>query len=248
MTENHLNEWLVSRFPGAVNLLFPRRCPVCGEIVLPAGSLICPGCRGKLEPVREPRCLKCGKEIPSRDLEYCLDCTRHRRSFVRGYSVYNYTETASESMAAIKYKNKREYLDFYSEEAVRRLEEPFSEMRPDCLVPVPVHPGRRRKRGFNQAEILAAAIGDAYGIPVLPGLLVRKKNTSPQKELSPGERLKNLSEAFAPGGRAPEKMRRVMIVDDIYTTGATMEACTRILLGSGFEQVYFFAIFIGRGL
>ncbi len=248
MTERHLNEWVASAFPGVVDLLFPRRCPVCGDIVLPRGELICPGCRGKLSPVKEPRCLKCGKEIGRPEAEYCFDCLRHPRSFERGYSVYNYTAAASDSMAAVKYKNRREYLDFYGEEAVRRLEKPFSGMRPDCLIPVPVHPGRRKLRGFNQAEILADSIGEAYGIPVLSDFLIRKRNTSPQKELSPAERLKNLTKAFAAAGPAPEFLRKDTTATEIYTTGATIEACSRVLLGAGFTEVYFFTVFIGQGL
>ena len=248
MRARHLNDWLAASFPGPVNLLFPRRCPVCGDIVLPVGELICPGCRKKLSPVKEPRCMKCGKELLREEEEYCFDCLRHPGSFARGYSVFNYTDEASDSMAAVKYKNRREYLDFYGEEAIRRLAEPFSRKRPDCLIPVPVHPKRLRKRGFNQAGVLADRIGEAFGIPVREDLLVRVKNTSPQKDLSPAERLKNLRSAFRAGGPVPPGMRTAMIVDDIYTTGATMEACTRILLEAGFSEVSFFTIFIGRGI
>lgn len=125
-----------------LDALFPRRCPVCGDIVMPPGKLICPGCQGRLSFVKSPVCKKCGKEILSEYQEYCFDCTRHRRSFEYGIALLNYNEAAGASMAAVKYKNRREYLDFYAGEAVRRLGSEFEAMRADCLIPVPVHPKR----------------------------------------------------------------------------------------------------------
>ena len=107
-------------------------------------------------------------------------------------------------MAKIKYGNKREYLDFYGAAMAARFGKAVCRMRADVLVPVPIHPSRRRARGFNQAEVLADEIGRRLGVPVYPNLLVRTKKTAPQKELSAAERLKNLSGAFClrgvPGG------------------------------------------------
>ena len=100
------------------DLLFPRRCPVCGDIVLPRGELICPACVKKLSFVKQPVCKKCGKEISSAEREYCLDCTKHKRSFDYGRALLNYNDTAKKSMADIKYRNRREYLDFYAGIAV----------------------------------------------------------------------------------------------------------------------------------
>lgn len=96
----------------AADLLFPRRCPVCGDVVLPKGRLICPGCVKKLSFVTPPVCMKCGKEIDSGLLEYCPDCARRPKSFEYGMALLNYNKTAAASMAAVKYRNKREYLDF----------------------------------------------------------------------------------------------------------------------------------------
>lgn len=76
------------------DLLFPRRCPVCGDIVLPRGELICPACVKKLSFVKQPVCKKCGKEISSAEREYCLDCTKHKRSFDYGRALLNYNDTA----------------------------------------------------------------------------------------------------------------------------------------------------------
>ena len=87
-----------------INLFFPRRCPVCGDIVQPFGELICPGCVGKLSPVGQPVCKKCGKEVESRQMEYCRDCARTPKAFEQNFALLNYNSAASRSMSAIKYK------------------------------------------------------------------------------------------------------------------------------------------------
>ena len=184
---------LTEALPG---LLFPRRCPVCDDIVMPKGELCCPECRSLLSYVREPVCMKCGKEISDGTEEYCSDCRKHRRTFEYAISVFNYTDIASDSLSAIKYKNRREYLDFYAEEALRRRGERLLNIHADCMIPVPVHPARLRKRGFNQAALLAEKIGEKLNIPVEENFLRRNRNTAPQKVLGPAERLKNLQQAF----------------------------------------------------
>ena len=113
----------------------------------------------------------------------------------------------------------------------------ISEMEADCLVPVPLHPTRYRKRGFNQAELLARELGALSGIPVRTDILFREKKTEAQKELTPDQRIRNLQKAFRAD---PEKadVSSVILVDDIYTTGSTAEACTRALKEAGVGKVY----------
>ena len=236
-----------NQFPrAALDALYPRRCPVCGEIVTPKGRLICPSCLLRLSPVKSPVCQKCGKEVWSEEIEYCPDCVKHRRSFARGMALFNYTEEAARSMAAVKYKNKREYLDFYGAALAARYEKQIRRMHADALVPVPVHPSRKRARGFNQAEVLAICLGKRLGIPVGSGMLIRDKKTKPQKELSAADRLKNLSGAFR-AGTIPEGIKTVLLVDDIYTTGSTVEACARALRSAGVSRVYFVVICMTGG-
>ena len=140
-------------------------------------------------------------------------------------------------------KIKREYLDFYAEAAAEKLRqyENREEWQFDGLVPVPVHPARKRKRGFNQAEILAKRMGERLEMPVCPEFLYRIRNTEPLKELNPDERLRNLQQAFQADAEAirASGVQNVLLVDDIYTTGSTAEACTRALLSAGIEKVCF---------
>ncbi len=211
-----------------------------------------------LSPVSQPACRKCGKEVFGDRQEYCPDCIRHKRSFDSGAALLNYNEAARHSLAAIKYKNRREYLDFYGTAMQHRFRKMIQHWQPDFLIPVPIHPSRRRQRGFNQAEELAIRLGRAWDIPVETKLLLRIRKTVPQRDLNPSERLKNLQEAFqihpsCAHGRKGEKEPRagmpecVVLIDDIYTTGSTIEACTRVLKGAGVKEVHYLAIAIGYG-
>ncbi len=242
---NHIKAFLEYPCRMAEDLLFPRRCPVCGGVVMPKGRLICPSCLKQLSFVSSPVCMKCGKEIESREQEYCGDCLRRKKSFERGFALLNYDNRAAVSMAAVKYHNKREYLDFYARAAALRFEKQFKQAGIQVIVPVPVHASRLKARGFNQAAVLAKKLSAELGIP-WEELLVRVKKTDPQKGLGSSDRLKNLRGAFE-AKEAVRTWERVLLVDDIYTTGSTAEICSRVLLGAGVKQVFIFAVCIGHG-
>lgn len=180
-------------------------------------------------------------------MEYCYDCTRHPRSFECGMALLNYNAAARASMAAVKYNNRREYLDFYAAAMEARMTGRVRSWQAQVLVPVPIHPARRRKRGFNQAQELARRLSGIWGIPVDSRLLVRTRKTAPQRDLDPAQRLKNLQEAFAVAPGRGADVESVILVDDIYTTGSTVEACTRVLKAAGVRRVYFVAVCIGKG-
>lgn len=229
-------QWLLS-------VLFPRRCPVCEEIVSPRGALICPDCERQLHFLTEPTCQICGREILADDEELCESCKRHRFLFKRSIALVAYDDVAARSISRIKYTGAREFLDYYGREAVRRRGDELRRMQIDAIVPVPVHPSRKRKRGYNQATVLAEVMGAELGVPVYEAALYRRKKTAASKELNAAERLKNLMSAFY-AGPISQDLRRVLLVDDIFTTGATMESCTRTLLAAGVEEVYCFALAI----
>lgn len=229
-----------------LDLLFPRRCPVCGEIVRPAGSLICLSCLPELSFTTPPVCKKCGKEIADETVEYCRDCMARPHTFEYGVALLNYNEAARRSVSQIKYNNKREYLDFYGKALAARYAGTIARMSVDAIVPVPVHPSRKRRRGFNQAEVLAQILGKYLNIPVSPDLLIRTRKTHPQKDLTPRERLSNLKGAFT-APPIPPSIRSVLLIDDIYTTGSTIEACTCTLKTAGIRHVYFAVICTAGG-
>jgi ComF family protein len=232
-------------------MLYPVRCPVCGDIVTPKGSKICNPCEKKLQLIGEPRCKKCSKPIEEDQREYCNDCERKDYHFEHGYSLWVYDSAMKKSISNFKYSYKKEYAKYYIEKIVQSYGNDILKLAPDVLVPVPIHKSKYRERGYNQAEILAYGIAKELNIPVLPHLLIRNKRTIPQKQLSDKERLKNLQEAFAFNEVAissySKELKRVLLVDDIYTTGSTIEACTNVLVRNGIESIYFITVCIGKG-
>ncbi len=234
-----------------IEFFYPRRCPVCGKIITPRGNLICLECENQLIKIQEPRCKKCSKPIESNEIEYCYDCKKKTFHYKRGFSLWLYNGIMKKSISEFKFQGRREYSDFYVSELVKQFGEEIKTFNFDILVPVPLHKQKKRERGFNQAELLALGIGRELDISVLPNLLIREKKTLPQKSLNDRERLKNLEKAFQfsheEASKYRNKIHKVLLVDDIYTTGSTIEACTNILLQNGVKEVYFISICIGQG-
>lgn len=234
-----------------IDIIYPRRCPVCGGIVVPRGGLVCSACSSRLRPIEEPRCKKCSKPIDSEEKEFCHDCESKRYHYTNGFSLWIYDECMKKSIADYKYHGRREYGDFYVQELVKKFREDIIMIAPDVLIPVPIHKSKLLQRGYNQADILAQGIGKRLSIPVLSHLLLRDKKTLPQKQLNDKERLKNLEKAFTfdqkEHMRYHHSIHSAILVDDIYTTGSTIEACTNILIKNGINKVYFITISIGKG-
>jgi predicted amidophosphoribosyltransferase len=204
----------------------------------------------------------------------CADCRRKERVFRQCRCLLTYDETAQEIMADIKYHAKQEYVWLMAVLTAQRLGPWIRAIRPDAFVPVPIHPDRRVTRGYNQAELLAEALSEILAeadpadskerqdgerpggagihgkqkIPVRSDLLIRIKKTEAQKELTAEARLLNLQNAF----EASEDLRgwtqpsRLLLIDDIYTTGATLNACAEELLRAGASDVYGLCIAAGE--
>lgn len=155
-----------------------------------------------------------------------------------------------QSIAGFKYGGRREYGTFYAAELAAHYGAFIKRLGPDVLIPVPVHRSRKRMRGYNQAEVLAYELEKLLHIPVLSEVLIRTRKTVPQKELDDKERLFNLSKAFAVDDKYKSRLlpvNKAIIIDDIYTTGSTIEACSRILKKEGVNKVYFLVLCIGKG-
>lgn len=233
-----------------LDLIYPRRCVVCDEVLAFGEKGVCPECEGALSFVRQPVCMKCGKELKGRGFdsfgaeEYCRDCMRHERSFSGGIALLNYNDGARKLMAGLKYKNRRGHVDFLAEEMAKRHGRKILRLRADALVPVPVHKKRLRERGYNQAELLAKGLSRRLSIPT-KRLLRRVEYTEAQKKLGYEARQRNEERAFAAADCTG--MKRLLLVDDIYTTGATADACTKALLAAGAGQVFLLSMAIGIG-
>lgn len=234
-----------------LDILYPVRCPVCGDIVTPKDQRVCTACEKKLQVITEPRCMKCSKPIDRDQAEYCSDCERKEFHFDYGYSLWIYDSIMKKSISDFKYRYKKEYAIYYIETLINNYGDKIKQIDPDVIVPIPIHKSKYLDRGYNQAEILARGLGKELNIPVLPHLLIRNKKTLPQKQLDDKERLRNLKEAFVYNDNCAKdyggKIEKILLVDDIYTTGSTIEACTNILLKNQTKHVYFITLCIGKG-
>ena len=166
--------------------------------------------------------------------------------YERGLSLWNNKNPVNQSVYQFKYHNQRRYGILYSQELVKEVQKEIERWRQDIIIPVPLHPSRKRKRGYNQAQILAEEIGKILEIQVDSKSLIRTRKTSPQKKLGHQERKKNLKHAFAVK-HTFQAAKRVLLVDDIYTTGNTIDAVSNVLKQKGVENVYFLTISIGQG-
>lgn len=138
-----------------------------------------------------------------------------------------------------KYHERQEYARFYAHAAFFYVGKQIQRRNPEVLVPVPLHPARQRQRGYNQAEVFAEKLAEEMELPMNARLIRRVKKTKRQKELSPAERRKNLEGAFALAKPGQMKYCRILLVDDIFTTGSTVDAIASLLKVNGAEQVDF---------
>lgn len=230
---------------GILQLVFPARglCWLCQENRQPGGDL-CPACREILAGWHQKyfACPACGRLATSHGL--CPDCRREPRPFTQARAAGPYTGLLRQAVHRLKYQGEVRLAPALA----RLMEHTYwqENFAVQAIVPVPVHKGRLAERGFNHAEVLARALGRALGLPVYVQALVKARPTPDQVGLPRPERLRNLEGAFAPGPQAGcLRDRVVLLVDDVFTTGATASCCTRVLLGAGVEKVLVLTVATG---
>ena len=217
-------------------LIFPAECPACTRPVAhPTRGPLCDACWADLPRHRGAAC-PCGLPLPGA-VARCGRCRRGLSPFARGASLGPYEGSLRVLLHELKYRGRRRLATRLAETL---LQEPAARAvveGADALVPVPLHPRRRRERGFNQAELISAAISRTTGVVVLGKALVRRKDTAPQTGLSASARRGNVRGAFAVRRQAQVAGRCVVLVDDVLTTGATAQACAQALREAGATEV-----------
>ena len=229
-----------------IDLIYPKRCPVCLDALPYGGELICEPCRKKVRYVQGAVCYRCGKPLADESREYCTGCEKKKPPFIKGIAWAEYTSKYVRRMLSeVKYHGDTQLLDFPCKDMAERFEDEVRSWGAEVIIPVPVHFSRRMVRGYNQAEEIAKRLGEVWKLPVDPDFLIRAEKTEAQKKLTGEKRAENLRRAFQTDGPF-RKYRRVILVDDIYTTGSTMIACTRALMAAGVEEVYTAVLATGR--
>lgn len=231
-----------------ISLIYPERCPVCDGVLsgMEKDEHICEECSAKIRFINSPRCFKCGCALQDDSEEYCRACKIRKHVYDRGLALFEY-DTVRISMYRFKYSGREEYAKFYAKAAYEELGKEIAKWRPDGIVPVPMYAAKKRMRGYDQAESFATEFGELMGIPVYTDMVKRVRATAPMKTLSARERGANLKNAFIIG-RDDVKLRQVLVVDDIYTTGSTIDAVAAVFKGAGVDKVWFLTLSEGRGI
>jgi len=219
-----------------LDLVFPPFCPVCqGRLGEGRRDPLCGRCWRSLERIAGPVCRVCGLSMTVPGI--CGACRRRRPLFAYARAATRYGETAREALHAFKFAGKRSLAAPLAELLAELGPAALPAGPPDLIVPVPLHPRRERERGFNQALLLARRVGRAWNLPVRSDVLRRTAATPPQTELGVEARRANVRGAFAL--RRPELVagRHIMVVDDVFTTGATVGECARCLRQAGAATV-----------
>ena len=227
-----------------LDFFFPKRCAICDGVI--AGEKgICSICEKDIRLLTGPTCMICGKKLEKEEA-YCFDCSRKKHYFIRNFSVFEYP-VIRESLYGFKYRGRAEYARYYAKEAYRLHGKRLMQLNADALIPVPLHKSRYRKRGYNQAYEFARELSGLIQVPVKDDFIIRKKSTKALKKLDVEGRQNNLKKAFLIM-QNDVKLKTIILVDDIYTTGATLDEISRVCKESGVENIYSLTVAVGNGL
>jgi len=233
-------------FAGLIDLIYPPRCAECRSFIVHGSDEdgvvsrnICPSCLADFRTLDSPHCTICGRPFASRagGSHVCESCLRRRPAFDTLGVPYLYEGSLTTVIHRFKYGGRRELVLSLGPllSSFARAWAPAE--KASVVMPVPLHPRRLRERGFNQSKLLAAYVADDLGTPLDFLSLRRVRYTVPQTGLRKTERRKNVRRAF--GLERPERVsgQRVLLVDDVATTGNTLNECARVLLKAKAEKV-----------
>ncbi len=229
---------------GLIDLIFPPLCAFCGcPLAEDETGEICPGCLRNVRFISPPICPTCGVPFVSQSGEdhLCGQCLRGKWHFSMARALGLYDGPLRDAIHALKYEGK----PFLAKTLVGLLDRgyPFIDYGLyDLLVPVPLHPKRLRERGFNQALVLGRAMARREGVPCMGFVLRKTRPSEPQIHLNPEEREKNVRGSFAVADPPKVRGKRVLLIDDVMTTGSTVDECARELSKAGATQVDVFTM------
>ena len=232
---------MAPRWHALVDFFFPPRCPFCGENrgdeKTSAG--VCFSCFSQIRKTAHPRCPRCGVGFTSDsgDDHLCSDCLAGDGYFTKARALAHYEGIMPGIISRYKYQGESRLAKPLGDLLAGYEEPDFSFRDYLLLVPVPLHSRRLRRRGFNQALLLARRISRRYSLPLDFTALRRIRATTPQTELSASERRKNIRGAFAVFQEQVVTEKAILLIDDVFTTGATVEECAKVLLKAGANRV-----------
>jgi ComF family protein len=238
---------------GLTSILFPAPCGLCGEILSDASRIpICRSCLDQLTPWNAPLCPRCGRPFASTvavagvEHPLCHGCRRglYDFDFARSYGAYN--SPMARAVVMLKYQQVTPLAGWFAEKLHPLVRENAAHFAADVVVPVPLHPTRQKERGYNQAELIARVLAKRLGLPCRSHLLVRTRPRPEKQRLTVRERWHSVRNAFDMRRGAQVDKLRVLLLDDVLTTGATLDACSRALREAG--AAYVAAVTVARAM
>ena len=237
---NVLRDGIKCWLNAGLGLLYPEVCQLCGESrATPAEGYVCDGCRAKARFIQEPFCHRCGRPFEGAITTQfeCANCREMEWHFQSARSAVMARDPVLEVIHRYKYQRALWFEPFLADLLICVAVPVLGQQKPSMIVPVPLHPTKQREREFNQAERLARRLSAAMQIPVNNRLLRRVVPTRTQTQLNRQERLANVHNAFAIRSGQRLNGERIVLVDDVLTTGATTSACARVLRAAGSGEV-----------
>jgi ComF family protein len=226
------------------SVIFPAPCRICGEMLEDASRIpICRSCLASLVPWTAPLCQRCGRPFASGAAvqgvaaPLCHGCRRglYDFDFARSYGAYSPAMT--QAIVLLKYEQVTALAGWFAQRLLPLAREHAAEFSADVVVPVPLHRDRQRERGYNQAELIARPLAKRLGLPCRSYLLVRTLPRPAKLRLTSRERWRSVRNAFVTSESSRVDKLRVLLVDDVITTGATLDACSRALRQAGASYV-----------
>lgn len=228
------------RFRSTVFQFFlPPQCPCCERFSEEGKQGFCSNCLSQIRWIEPPFCSICGIPFISREVEThpCGACVTHRKYFTIARALGAFEGSLQEAIHRWKYEGKTYLTPFFADWMAEGLNRHWEPGSLDLLIPVPLHTRRLRERGFNQSLLLVRELSCRTGIPYRKSILQKKKSTIPQVNLSGVEREKELRGTFHVIGKEELSGLSVLLIDDVYTTGATVNECSKVLLREGAKRV-----------
>jgi ComF family protein len=242
--------WLAKAGGALASIVLPAGCRLCEQLLTGASRLpVCKDCLASFSRIQGSLCQECGVPVDAvsgdEDIDgsgelfedVCIGCRSEKFHFDRARSFARYQDSLVRAIVLLKFEEMEPLADWFADRLAEVVRQNGKALEADLIAPVPLHKIRRRERGFNQAELLSKRLAKRLGLPYQGVLLVRKRPRPDKHLLTSNERWEAVRGAFATRPGSQVDKRRVLLVDDVMTTGATLDACAKALREAGASSV-----------
>ncbi len=216
----------------ADTLIFPRSCEICSSVLPASNPGLCRACESNLRWIRAPHCVACGRTVTAEN-QRCAECASEHFHFDRAYACVYYEEPVKKLLHLYKFGGRKVLKNFFSGVMDCFIREHFRHMLFDVVVSVPLDKKKERERGFNQSRLLSAHVSRQLGLTEATDKLRRRETTAPQSRLGKAERRRNVKGCFEVLDLGFFRLKKILLVDDILTTGQTASECAHALKNAG---------------